>query len=363
MGRKLAFDKTLFVVGVSLPLFGLVMIYSASAVIAMEQFGSPHHFLFHQSFALMIGLAAMGIAMHVDYRRLLERSSVHFTLLVSTGLLVYVLFIEPHQGVNRWIPLGPIQIQPSEIAKLALVMYLAYQLARREKLVNDLGRTVLPCAVMVGQMVLLVYLEPDMGTAGLYVVLTIIMLFLAGLKWRYLCAGAGVGLCALGLMILQAPYRIQRILTYLNPDSDPLGAGFQVRQSIIAIASGGVRGASLGESRQKLFFLPEPHTDFIFSVIAEELGFVGAVGIIVAFGVLLWRGVKAASGAPDRGGYYLALGITLVIVLQAGMNIAVALGMIPTKGVPLPFISYGGSSLVVCLTALGMLLNVSQHSS
>ncbi|MCZ6695372.1 MAG: putative lipid II flippase FtsW [Acidobacteria bacterium] len=363
MGRKLAFDKTLFVVGVSLPLFGLVMIYSASAVIAMEQFGSPHHFLFRQGFALLIGLAAMGIAMHTDYRKLLERPSVYLVLLVSTALLVYVLFAEPHQGVHRWIRLGPIQIQPSEIAKLALVMYLAYQLARREKHVNDLGRTVLPCAVMVGQLALLVYLEPDLGTAGLYALLAIIMLFLAGLKWRFLVAGAVVGLCALGLMILQAPYRIQRILSYLNPDADPLGAGFQMRQSIIAIASGGVRGASLGESRQKLFFLPEPHTDFIFSVIAEELGFVGAVGIIVAFGVLLWRGVKAASGAPDRGGYYLALGITLVIVLQAGMNIAVALGMIPTKGVPLPFISYGGSSLVVCLTALGMLLNVSQHSS
>ncbi len=363
MSRKLAFDRTLFGAGVALSLFGLVMIYRASAVIAMERFGSAHYFLFRQATALLIGLLAMGVAMHTDYRKLLKRPAVYLGLLVSTLLLVYVLFADPQDVVHRWLRIGPIQVQPSEIAKLALVLYLAYQLARREDRVNDIAGTVLPCAVVVGQLALLIYLEPDLGTAGLLVTLTILMLFLAGLKWRYLFAGAGAGVVALALMIAQAPYRMRRVLAFLDPEADPLGSGFQVRQSIIAIASGGLHGASLGESRQKLFFLPEPHTDFIFSVIAEELGFVGAAAVIAAFGVLLWRGILAAAGAPDRGGYYLALGITSWLVLQAGLNMAVALGMIPTKGVPLPFVSYGGSSLVVCLTALGMLLNVSQHSS
>jgi len=265
--------------------------------------------------------------------------------------------------VHRWIKLGPIQIQPSEIAKIALVLYLAYQITRREEAINDALGTLVPCAVVVGQLALLVYLEPDLGTAGLYALLTIILLFLAGLRWRYLFTAGGVGLAGLGLLILQAPYRVRRIMSFMSPDDDPLGAGFQVRQSILAVATGGVYGTSLGESRQKLFFLPEPHTDFIFSVISEELGLLGAIAVIVAFGVLFWRGVSAAAGAPDRGGYYLAMGITLWLVVQAMLNIGVALGVMPTKGVPLPFLSYGGSSLVVCLWGLGMLLNISQHSS
>jgi cell division protein FtsW len=363
MGRKLAFDRTLFGVGIGLALFGLVMIYSSSAAIAMERYGSPHYFLVRQSLALLLGLGGLGLAMHFDYRRLLKRPAVYLAIGVSILLLGLVLFTDQPNQVHRWFHLGPIQVQPSEIAKLALVLYLASQLARKEGRVNDLTGTVLPCSIVVGQLALLVYMEPDMGTAVLYVTLAIMLLFLAGLRWRYLIATAGLGVCALGVMILQAPYRVRRILTFMNPDADPLGAGFQVRQSIMAIASGGVHGASLGESRQKLFFLPEPHTDFIFSVIGEELGLLGALAVIAAFGVLFWRGILAAAGAPDRGGYYLALGITLWILLQAGLNIGVALGMLPTKGVPLPFVSYGGSSLVVSFCALGVLLNISQHSS
>jgi cell division protein FtsW len=216
---------------------------------------------------------------------------------------------------------------------------------------------------MVGQLALLVYLQPDLGTASLYAMVTIVVLFLAGLRWRFLGGAAAASVVALGALIAQAPYRLQRIKTFLDPDSDPLGAGFQVRQSILAIASGGLQGTSLGASRQKLFFLPEPHTDFIFSVVAEELGLLGALAVIVAFGVFFWRGMAAAYGAPDRGGYYLGTGLTCLIVLQAMINIAVTLGMVPTKGVPLPFLSYGGSSLVVSLCALGVLLNISQHST
>jgi len=363
MARKLAFDKTLFGVGVGLTLFGLVMIYSASAVIAMERFGSAHHFLLKQAAAAAVGLCAMVAAMHVDYRRLLKRPVVYTGLLASTILLIAALVSDRAHQVHRWIILGPMQIQPSEIGKLALVLFLSYLLARKEAHVNDLVGTIIPCAVVVGQLALLVYLQPDLGTATVYIMLAIVLLFLAGLRWKYLMVSGGACLLAIGLLILQAPYRVRRILSFMNPDDDPLGAGFQVRQSILAVASGGLHGQGVGESRQKLFFLPEPHTDFLFSVISEELGLLGAAAVIVAFGVLFWRGVVAAYGAPDRGGYYLGMGITIWLVVQAMMNMAVTLGLMPTKGIPLPFLSYGGSSLVVSLCALGVLLNISQHSS
>jgi len=363
MARKLAFDRTLFGVGVGLTLFGLVMIYSASAMIAMERFGSPHFFLLKQAVAAAVGLCAMVVAMHVDYRRLLKRPVVYMGLLLSTVLLIAALVADRTHQVHRWIVLGPVQVQPSEIGKLSLVLFLACLLARKEARVNDLVGTIIPCAVVVGQLAFLVYLQPDLGTAAIYIMLAIVLLFLAGLRWKYLMVSGCGCLLAIGLLILQAPYRVRRILTFMNPDDDPLGAGFQVRQSILAVASGGLQGQGVGESRQKLFFLPEPHTDFLFSVISEELGLLGAAAVIVAFGVLFWRGVVAAVGAPDRGGYYLGMGITIWLVVQAMMNMAVTLGLMPTKGIPLPFLSYGGSSLVVSLCALGVLLNISQHSS
>jgi cell division protein FtsW len=363
MARKLAYDRTLFAVGVGLTLFGLVMIYSASAVIAMEKHGAPHHFLLRQALAAALGLGGMLAVMRLDYRRLLRRPAVYLGIVASTGLLILALAADDTHQVHRWIRLGPLNVQPSEIAKLALVVFLAHQLARKEDRVNDLAATVLPCAVVVGQLAFLVYLQPDLGTAAIYVAILLVLLFLAGLRWRYVLSTAGLAAVALGLLILQAPYRVRRVLSFMNPEDDPLGAGFQVRQSILAVASGGLHGTSLGESRQKLFFLPEPHTDFIFSVIAEELGFLGAVAVIVAFGILFWRGVVAAIGAPDRGGFYLGIGITTWLSLQAMINISVTLGMLPAKGIPLPFLSYGGSSLVVSLCALGVLLNISQHSS
>jgi cell division protein FtsW len=363
MARKLAVDRTLFLAGVGLTLFGLVMIYSASSVIALERYGSAHHFLLRQLAAAAVGLAGMSVAMRVDYRKWLSSPIAYAAVAASTLLLSVVLLLPPINGVQRWIRLGPIQIQPSEIAKLAIIVFLAYRLGRGENRVNDTAGMLLPIALVVGHLAFLVYLGPDLGTAGLYIGLALVLLFLAGLRWRYLVVVGGACAGALGLLILQAPYRVKRILAFLDPGEDPLGAGFQVRQSLVAIATGGVHGTSLGESRQKMFFLPEPHTDFIFSVIGEELGLIGAAAVIVVFGVLFWRGMVAAFGAPDRGGYYLGLGITLCLVLQAMLNIGVALGLCPTKGVPLPFLSYGGSSLVVSLVSLGVLLNISQHSS
>jgi len=363
MARKIAVDKSLFLAGIGLTLFGLVMIYSASSVIALERYGSAHHFLLRQVAAAIIGLIGMYIAMRIDYRKLLTTPIAYAAVGLSTLLLSIVLLMPAINNVHRWIPLGPIQFQPSEIAKLALIIYLAYRLGQRENDVNDTVGTLLPISLVVGHLAFLVYLGPDLGTAGIYVSLALVLLFLAGMRWRYMVVVSGACVGALGLLILQAPYRVRRILAFLDPSEDPLGAGFQVRQSLVAVASGGVYGTSLGESRQKMFFLPEPHTDFIFSVIGEELGLIGATAVIVAFGVLFWRGMVAAFSAPDRGGYYLGIGITLCLVLQAILNISVALGVCPTKGVPLPFLSYGGSSLVVSLVSLGVLLNISQHSS
>ena len=363
MARKLAFDKTLFGAGIGLTLFGLVMIYSASSVIAMQKYGSAHYFLMRQIVAALIGICGMSIFMHIDYRRLLRQPMVYLAVVGSTLLLAVVLFTEDAHHVHRWLRFGPVQVQPSELAKIGLLLFLAYQLSRRESQVNDTAATLIPLGAVVGQLALLVYLGPDLGTALIYLLLTVLLLFLAGLRWRYLLAATGAGIISVGILILQAPYRIRRVIAFLNPDADPLGDGFQARQSLLALASGGIRGTSLGESRQKMFFLPEPHTDFIFSVIGEELGLIGATAVLVVFGILFWRGVMAAIGAPDRGGYYLAMGITLCLVVQAMLNIGVALAIVPPKGVPLPFVSYGGSSLVVSLVALGMLLNISQHSS
>ncbi len=363
MARKMAVDKSLFLAGIGLTLFGLVMIYSASSVIALERYGSAHHFLLRQVAAAAIGLTGMSIAMRVDYRKLLSGPITYAAVGFSTLLLSIVLLMPSINNVHRWIRIGPVQIQPSEFAKIALLLYLAYRLGQRENKVNDTAGTLLPIALVIGHLAFLVYLGPDLGTAGIYVMLALILLFLAGLRWRYLVVVSGACVGGLGLLILQAPYRVKRILAFLHPDQDPLGAGFQIRQSLVAVASGGVHGTSLGESRQKMFFLPEPHTDFIFSVIGEELGLIGAAAVIIVFGVLFWRGMVAAFGAPDRGGYYLGIGITLCLVLQAMLNIGVALGLCPTKGVPLPFLSYGGSSLIVSLIVLGVLLNISQHSS
>jgi cell division protein FtsW len=363
MARKLAFDKPLFTVGIGLALFGLVMIFSASAPLAMERHLTPYHFLVRQIAAFVIGLAGMGLAMNVDYRTLLRRRTVALAVGGSLVLLAGVLVADRAHQVHRWYHLGPIQIQPSEIAKIALVLFLASHLSRSEEHVNDLRRAIVPIATVLLPMAALVYLEPDLGTAFLYSAVAGLLLFLAGLRWSYVGTAAGAAAGGLAMLIVAAPYRLRRILTFLHPDDDPLGAGFQVKQSIVAVATGGLQGTSLGESRQKLFFLPEPHTDFIFSVVSEELGLIGAVCVMAAFGVLFWRGLKAAQGAPDRGGFYLAMGITLWFTLQAMINMGVALGAMPTKGVPLPFLSYGGSSLVVNLVALGMLLNVSQHSA
>ena len=362
MSRKLAFDRILFSIPVVLSLFGIVMVYSSSAVISMERYGSPSHYLGKQLAALGAGFALMLLAMHFDYRRLRSRWFILGSLLSVAALLMLAL-VTPSGPVRRWISLGFFSFQPSELAKPVLVLFLAAFLDKRAEEINDWRRTLLPCAIVVGAIAFLVYLQPDLGTAAAICLSAGILLYLAGLKLQYLAAAGALGFIGLIVMIFQANYRVQRLMAFLHPSEDRLGANYQIQQSFLSFGSGGIHGMNLGEGRQKLFFLPEPHTDFIYAVIGEELGLLGASLVVLMFAFLLWRGIRAALRAPDRFGYLLGMGLTLFLVVQAALNMGMVLGLLPTKGLPLPFISYGGSSLLIGLLSVGVILNISQHSN
>jgi cell division protein FtsW len=367
--RRLENDRWLFGVTLALCLLGAVMIYSASAVTADQQYGRSYIFLLRQSAWLVIGLFGMFALMRTDYRRLREPAVVYTAVSLVLFLLVGTFFLDKSHATHRWIKFGPVGIQPSELAKLAVILYLAWflDLKRRNSAAMDFRRedflqTILPAVGPILVFVLLILLQPDLGTSVDIALIATAVLFVAGLSWKWIAAGLMVSLPTLYLLITHVAYRQARLMAFLNPDSDPLGAGFQLLQSLIAVGSGGFTGVGLMESKQKLFYLPEAHTDFIYAVICEELGFIGAILIIGLFVVYGWRGLRAAFSAPDGFGRLLALGITAMVLSQALINFAVVLGMVPTKGIPLPFISYGGSSLLVMLLATGVLLNISQQA-
>lgn len=360
MARKLAFDKVLFTAVMVLVGLGLTMVYSSSAAFALEQGHRFNQFLIKQSVAAALGLVVMWIVMHLDYRQLRRPAVVYLLVGGVLFLLALTLFGPALNNTRRWLFLGGVSIQPSEIAKLVLVLFVAYQIER--KLDHESQRDlILPCGLLLGLVAALILLQPDLGTAVLICSVSLLLLFLAGVRWRYFAAGALALVPMLWVLVYSVPYRRRRLFAFLNPDAEPLDAGYQARQSLIAVGSGGFFGLGLGESGQKLFFLPHPHSDFIFSIIAEELGLLGAAGVLLLFGVLLWRGIRAGWNAPDVMGRYLAWGLTGVILLQALVHISVALSLLPTKGIPLPFVSYGGSSLVASMIACGVILNVSQH--
>src|SRR6202040_968824 len=370
MPRRLENDRWLFGVTVVLCLLGAVMIFSASAVTAEKEYTHSYYFLVRQAAWLILGLLGMFALMRTDYRRLREPAVVYTTVCVVLLLLVGTFFLDKSHATHRWIRYGPVGIQPSELAKLAVILYLAWFLdqKRRSKVAmefskQDFLQTILPAAGPVLIYVCLILLQPDLGTAVDIVLVAAAILFAAGMSWKWIAAGFAASLPALYFLIFHVSYRQARMTAFLDPESDPQGAGFQLMQSLIAVGSGGFTGVGLMESKQKLFYLPEAHTDFIYAVICEELGFIGAMIVIALFVVYGWRGMRAASGAPDGFGRLLALGITAMIIFQALINFAVVLGMVPTKGIPLPFISYGGSSLLVMLLATGVLLNISQRST
>jgi len=340
-----------------------VMVFSASAVLAKERYGSPYTFLIKQIAWAVAGLIAMFAAMKIDYRRYKQPAVVFSALGITTLLLISVFFLDRAHNTHRWIRFGGwFSLQPSELAKPTLILFLAYFLETRTKLMDDVRNTLIPAIVPTLAFLGLIVKEPDLGTAIACAGITATILYVAGMRLRYFGYGLAASVLPLYMLIFRVSWRYERILAFLNPYADPQGRGFHIIQSMIAVGTGGVTGMGLMEGKEKLFYLPEPHTDFIFAVTAEEIGLVGAVIVVSLFGVFLYRGIRAAVLTDDSFGRFLATGITSMVVLQALFNISVVLGLLPTKGIPLPFISYGGTSLFVTLACVGVLLNITQQT-
>src|SRR5579864_6826902 len=362
MAKRISVDRWLFVVTLSLVFTGLVMVFSASAVMAKERYHSGYFFLLRQLGWAVAGFAAMLAGMKIDYRRLKHPAVVFSLLGFTTLMLVSVFFLDRAHHTHRWFHIASFSFQPSEVAKPALILFLAYFLESRIKFMDDWRSTLLPAVAPTGVFLFLIVLQPDLGTAIACAGITACMLFVAGVQLRYFGYALLASLLPLYFLIFHVAYRRDRILAFLNPYSDPQGRGFHIIQSLIAVSTGGLTGVGLMEGKQKLFYLPEPHTDFIFAVSAEEMGLVGALFVVALFAVFLWRGTRVALRTEDLFGRFLAVGITSMIVLQAFINISVVLGLMPTKGIPLPFVSYGGSSLFVTLGCVGVLLNVTKQT-
>jgi len=361
---RLSVDPVLLGAVLALVSLGLVMVYSASAVTAAEKQGNGFYFLERQLLAAFVGLVVMAAGVRLGYRRLARLA--YPMLLLSIVLLVLVLVPGVGTvvgGARRWLRLPGLSLQPAEIAKFTWVVYLAYSLAKKREKVATFSIGFLPHLLLAGLLVALCMAEPDFGSSVELLVLLFILLFAAGTKVSYLVGSVLLALPMAYAAITRSPYRWARIKAFLDPWAHRHDIGYQVAQSLISVGSGGLFGLGLGESRQKLFFLPEAHTDFIFSIIGEELGLLGAIATIVLYGVVVWRGTRAALRASETFGTYLGLGLTAMLGFQAAVNMSVAMGMLPTKGLTLPFISYGGCSLVISMAAAGVLLSLSASSA
>jgi len=362
MAKRVSVDKWLFGVTLLLVFIGLVMVFSASAVMAKERFGSPYTFLFKQLAWAAAGVVAMVAVMNVDYRQL-RRPAIVFTFLGTTCLLlITAFFFHDSHNTHRWIKFGILSFQPSELAKPAIILYLAYFLETRWQQITDLKHVLIPAVAPSVLLALLIVKEPDLGTAVACMAITAAVLYVAGMKTRYFAYAMAASVVPLYFLIVRVPWRWHRIMAFIDPYKDAQGHGFHIIQSMIAVGTGGLAGAGLMEGKQKLFYLPEPHTDFIFANIAEELGLWGSLLIVVLFSIFLYRGVRVALRTEDPFARFLATGITAMVVIQALINMSVVLGMMPTKGIPLPFISYGGSSLFFTLASVGVLLNITQQT-
>lgn len=351
----------LLTVSIVLICIGIVMIYSSSSIYAWERYGDSFYFLKRHLFFLATGLVLTFLAMLVDYR--LFRKHARLLLWIALGLLVLVLIPgigREVSGARRWFRFKFISFQPSEFANLALIIYIADFICRKQDKIKLLLEGFLPPICVLGATSLLILLQPDLGTVIALGGVVLIMLFVAGTRGSYILSLLLCSLPALYLLIFRVAYRRTRILAFVNPWLDPRGTGFQIIQSQIAIGSGGFFGKGLGHSQQKLFYLPAAHTDFIFSIIGEELGLIGTLGVIVLFMIFIQQGLKIIKNAQDKFGYFLALGLILMISLKAIINIGVSCGVFPTKGLPLPFISYGGSSLLFDMVSLGILINIAR---
>jgi cell division protein FtsW len=363
MARKLQIDEWLFAGAVALALFGVIMVYSASAIVATGENHSQYFYVIRQGVWTLIGLGAMWAGMRFDYGRLRSPLIANGLLITALVLLVAVFAFPPINGARRWIRFAGFSMQPSEISKLALAIFLARFFERRAGEEGSFWRTFAPSVALTGLLALLVVAEPDLGTAMMLAVICAVVLFTAGARLKHMALAAAPALVGVVGLLVFVPFRMRRMTAFLDPWADPQGTSYQVVQSLLAVGSGGVDGLGFTQGRQKMFFLPFAHSDFIFAVVGEELGLLGGLAVIALFGLLLWRGMRAALHAPDRFGLLLGVGIVTGIVAQALFNMSVVLALLPTKGIPLPFISYGGSSLVPTLFAVGVLLNISQQAS
>ena len=357
MARKLKSDRVLFLTTLLLVCLSIVMVYSASAV------KTPYTFLMKQLMWAALGFALLTVVMRIDYRHYREPAFIWAALGVVTASLIAVLFMPPVNKAARWFGIGGLGGQPSEPAKLVAIVFIAAVLERRMHRINDVWYALAPIAAVVLGWVGLIVIEPDFGTSIALLLIASVMVFSAGLSYRYLFSAVALGLPAVVLLIVTSDYRMGRVLTFLNPWEDRLGRGYQIIQSLIAVGSGGIRGHGLMNGVQQLHYLPEAQTDFIYAVIAEELGLVGATLVLLGFCVIIWRGIRITLGASDQFGAFLALGVTTMVAVQAFINMSVVLHLMPTKGIALPFVSFGGSSLVVNLVAMGVLLNVSKDAA
>jgi len=339
--------------------FGVIMVYSASGISSGEKFHDPYYFLKREILWATVGFSLLFLISRFDYHYFAKISKP----LLLFSIFLFVLLFSPlgvsAGGARRWLRIGPLTLQPSELAKLAVVVYLAEFLSRKRKKITEFATGFLPPLILLAPFVIFLLWEPDLGTAILILMVSFLLLFIAGAKLSYLCSLFLCSLPAFFLFIYKSPYRRARILTFFQPCADPQGIGYQINQSLIALGSGGILGKGLGKGAQKLFFLPESHTDFIFSIVGEELGIFGTLFLLFLFTFLICQGKKLAQDSRDAFGYFLATGITLMIGLGAILHIGVAMGVFPAKGTPLPLVSYGGSALVVSLMAIGILLNIS----
>ena len=362
MAKRVGVDKWLFGVILLLVLFGLVMVFSTSAVMAKATVGSAYAYVLKQALWALLGMIALAILMRVDYRKY-NNAKVVFPALVVTFLLLLVVFaFHDSHHTHRWVRFGGLfTFQPSELAKPVLILFLAYFLQTRIHLMDDWKGTILRAALPPLLFIGLILKEPDLGTALVCAGVTMLILYLAGMQLKWLGLAVVASTPLMYWMLFRVPWRRARMLAFMNPDMDPRGSGFHILQSLIAVGTGGLTGKGLTEGIQKLFYLPEPHTDFIFATICEELGWVGAVSVIVLFCVLGYRGLRAAILSTDPFARFLAFGITSAILIQAFFNISVVLALVPTKGITLPLISSGGTSVFITLAGLGVLLNITRE--
>ena len=361
MAKRVGVDKWLFGTVLLLVLFGLVSVFSASAVIAKATLGSPYAYVIKQAGFALAGMIALSVLMRVDYRKY-NNPKLIFPLMAITGLLLLAVFAwGGMNGAHRWVRFPGMTLEPSEMAKPMIVLFLAWFLQTRIHTIDNLKETILPAMLPPLVFIALILKEPDLGTALVCAAVMMLMLFLAGLQMKWVAAVAAAASPVLYYMLFHVSWRAKRMFVFLHPEADPRGSGFHIMQSLIAVGTGGIRGLGLMEGRQKLFYLPEPHTDFIFANISEELGLIGAICVLTAFCILGYRGMRAAFLSTDPFARFLAFGLTTIILVQAFFNMSVVRALLPTKGIPLPLISSGGTSVFVTLACMGVLLNVTRE--